>query len=64
LSESFLFSQDSFFTPIVGNSPPLSEESGKSIPIDSVPGVGSNSLLLLLSLKVDLPDSKACAIES
>lgn len=64
LSENFFFSMDSFFALVVSDFAPASEESGKTVPVDSVPTISGNSHLLLLSLVVGFPQSHSSAVES
>ena len=64
LPKDLLPSGDSLLTPGVGHSSPLSEEPGKRVSVDGISRVGSNSLLLLLSLVVGLPHAHASAVVS
>ena len=64
LSENFFLSMDSFFSLVVSDFAPASEESSKTVPVDSVPTISGNSHLLLLSLMVGFPESHGCAVES
>lgn len=64
LPEDFLISIDSLLAPVVGDISPVPEEPGETVSVDSIPGVGGNSLLLLLSLVVSFPEAETGALES
>ena len=58
VSEHLLVLGDSLLAPLVGDRSPLPEVPGKRVPVNGIPTIRGNSLLLLLPLVVGLPVAK------